>query len=112
MDVPCVEGMSLLRCPCVPPLGVRRVSAAAHMCAAADTRRTPNGGTHGHRSRDIPSTQGTSIFRSFPQNFHFQLSVFNLTDAPPKQQETRSSGFGFQIICVLCAYSSGLFTSR
>ena len=36
MDVPCVEGMSLLRCPCVPPLGVRRVSAAAHMCAAAD----------------------------------------------------------------------------
>ena len=81
------------------------------MCAAADTRRTPNGGTHGHRSRDIPSTQGTSIFRSFPQNFHFQLSVFNLTDAPPKQQETRSSGFGFQIICVLCAYSSGLFTN-
>ncbi len=37
MDVPCVEGMSLLRCPCVPPLGVRRVSAAAHMGAAADT---------------------------------------------------------------------------
>ena len=35
MDVPCVEGMSLLRCPCVPPLGVRRVSAAAHMGASA-----------------------------------------------------------------------------
>ena len=23
------------------------------MCAAADTRRAPNGGAHGHRSRDI-----------------------------------------------------------
>ena len=73
------------RHPCVPP----PIPAAP-----------PNGGAHGHRNRDIPSPHGASIFRRLPKKFCFQLSVFSLTDAPPKQQETRSSGFGFQIICV------------
>ncbi len=33
MDVPCVEGMSLLRCPCAPPLGgAAGIGGGTHVC--------------------------------------------------------------------------------
>ena len=57
------------RHPCVPP----PIPAAP-----------PNGGAHGHRNRDIPSTHGASVFRRLPKKFLLSAFRFQLNRCTPK----------------------------